>query len=175
MPNRADALNVGRTRLGEKSVLKRDHPQLAPHGVEQFAWREQKRRIGGLADAFVSLREGLVNQYAAGRERAQQLRKERPMQVVGDDDGSELFIASQWPRRTFEIGYDRRDERRVAQKIERSRVAIDRGDGMAERRKKNARAARRPMRRRAPRRPVRSGAPSDAPSATVHRGRASHW
>ena len=47
---------------------------------------EEKRRVGRPAEAFVPCRKCFVDQRPRRRQRRQQVREERPVQVVGDDD-----------------------------------------------------------------------------------------
>lgn len=141
-------------RPGDESVLVRDHPQMPAHGVQQLARREQECRIGRLADRFVSLREGFVDQHAARRHRIDQMGPERPMQVMGDDHRGKRRAGRQRPRRAFEIGFAHVHAGNRAQRRERGSIAIERDDGVPARREpaRVAAAARGDVEHRAARR-----------------------
>ncbi len=72
-------------------LLERDDRQPLARAIEQLALAQQERRIRRAAERFVAARERLVEQRAVGRECGEQLRKQRAMQVVDDDDRIEAL------------------------------------------------------------------------------------
>lgn len=56
---------------------------------QELSGREEKVRVGWLAKMLISSSEGFINQDAVGRKAAEQIRKQRTMEIVGDDNARE--------------------------------------------------------------------------------------
>jgi hypothetical protein len=67
-------------------VLVGDDLEAIVHQTDQFAWSQQKVRVGRPAVDLVSDGEGFVEQQALGIDRFENMGKERPPEVVGDHD-----------------------------------------------------------------------------------------
>ena len=96
-------LHHRRLRLCDESVFECQHAHVGTEDFEQLARSQQVIGIGRPAKGGVACRESLVDQQAAGSERTFERRKERPVQVVRDNDRVELPI-SEWPGSSFQIG-----------------------------------------------------------------------
>ncbi len=99
---RRDALDDGWFGALDDALLERDDAKRGPENREQLAGTEEKFRVARPAEALVSDREGLVNENAPWRERGDQRREQRAVQIVGDDDA--VIASAQRPGRTvFQI------------------------------------------------------------------------
>jgi len=72
--------------------------RLAPPSgsTEQFASLQQEQRIGRFAEMLIPLREGFVDQHAAGNKGVKEMGQQRAMQIVGHDDASKT-LSFEWP------------------------------------------------------------------------------
>ena len=115
-------------RLADHARLVGGDGEAAAHQLEQFAVLQQELRLARPPEALVAFHEGLVEQHAARRERAEQRGEERAMQVVGDDHGAERAAGQGPGRSVLEIGLHDLDVRLGG---ERADVAIDGRDLVA--------------------------------------------
>ena len=95
--------------------------------LEQFAGAEQEVGVARLAEALVADAEGLVDQHAARRQGAGQVRKQRTMQIVGDDDAVERASAEGPGRAILQVGGDDLG----VQTLEAGNIAVQGDDGVA--------------------------------------------
>src|SRR5258706_12378291 len=64
-PARREPLERRRAGLAHREILVGHHPELAAHAFQELARRQQEVRIGRLAEALVTFREGLEDQHPA--------------------------------------------------------------------------------------------------------------
>ena len=128
-----------RSGVAHMPLLERDGDEPAGDTLQQLAGLEQKIRIRRPAVGLVAAGEGLVEQHAVVGQRREQLRQQRPMQIVDDDDRVEAFAAEDRTS-AFEVQRARLDARLAGERRERGRVAID-GDDVAAARGEEARMA----------------------------------
>src|SRR6185312_5310634 len=84
-PNSGDPLDYGRARLGDLALLERgDVEPLAD--LAELARLQQKVGVARPAEPFVADRERLVDQHPARRQRTDDIRQDRPEQIIGHDD-----------------------------------------------------------------------------------------
>ncbi len=166
--DRADTLHPRRLGHAHEQILIGDDREPAAHDLQQLAGSEQEIRVGRTAVTLVARRESLVDQHPAGRERRQQVRKQRAMQVICNDDPGE-GPARIRPGGGFQVGTPCGDPRYPGQPCQPGwrRGRLPRPDGRGPR--SSGRDALRPWRRparRPPREPVR---PSGTPRRMAHR------
>jgi hypothetical protein len=77
---------------------------MRPGEVQQLAGAEQEVGVARLAETLVANAKGLVDQHATWPEGASQARKERAMEVVGDDDAVELPPRQRPGRTVLQVG-----------------------------------------------------------------------
>src|SRR4029077_11445192 len=94
-----------------------------PEGPEKLAGPEQEVRVARAAEALVTLREGLVDNRAPGRQRRCDRGEERPVEIIGHDDTVEA--AAERPGRAG-LQIDRLDAAaRPGERREGGGVAVD--------------------------------------------------
>ena len=123
--HRREPLHDRRPLEGDASLLERDDREPRARHVEQLAVAQQELRVRRPAEALVAGRERFVQQRAVVVKLREQMREQRPMQIVGDDDRIER-LAREWPRARFQIGLARLDSRLAGERAERRTVAVDR-------------------------------------------------
>nr|GEU28413.1 hypothetical protein [Tanacetum cinerariifolium] len=122
----ADALHhrlLGRLR---DAVFERHHAQAVFGGQrQQFARLQQVVGIRRLAELGVAIGEGFVDQHAIGRQAAQHVRHQRPVQVVGDHDAGKA-LGTEGPRGALLFQVDRRGgDAGPGRRQQRFRIAVD--------------------------------------------------
>ena len=103
LAHRANPLHVSVSRRRDEAVFVADYTQLPLHCAEQLTWQQQECRVGRFPDSFVSDGKSFVDQAPTRRNRRQQLRPQRPMQVIGDNHRVEYGICGQRPRATLDV------------------------------------------------------------------------
>lgn len=86
-PYGTDALHHARWIIEAQMLVGNDH-EPPGHRVEQFAGAQQVIGIGRASEALVSESEGLVDQHAIARDGRDDIGKNRPPEIVRDDDAS---------------------------------------------------------------------------------------
>ena len=85
-PDGSHALHDRFAALVGAPLLEGDHGEMRLRKVEQFARAQQEVRPGRMTEALVAERERFVEQHAVVANGRQQMREERAMQVIGNDD-----------------------------------------------------------------------------------------
>src|SRR3954462_15472196 len=98
--NALDSCRLGRSYF---NILISNHTQAGSGDFEQFTRPQQEIRIRWLAEAFVARGECLIDQDTFGCKRADDVGKQRTMQVVRDNHTIETRVL-QWPRAAFKVG-----------------------------------------------------------------------
>jgi hypothetical protein len=89
-------------------IFVRDHAQ--PDGrAQQLPGSQQELRVGRPAEFFVPDHERLVEQDAALLERGREMRKQRPVQVVGNDYGGKALTGERPGIAVLQIGLNKQD------------------------------------------------------------------
>ena len=108
--NRAEPLDDSFFRHIDFALLERHHLKTAPGHLKQFAGVEKERGRGRAAESLVAARERLVDQHAARIQQVRQDGQQRPVQIVGDDDGGEPPLRRQRPgTAVLKVGLDKID------------------------------------------------------------------
>ena len=108
--NRAEPLNDGLFRDLDFALLERHHLKTVPGHLKQFAGIEKERGRGRAAKSLVAARERLVDQHAARFQQVRQDGQQRPVQIIGDDDGGEPPFRRQRPgTAVLKVGLDKID------------------------------------------------------------------
>jgi len=98
-----DHRGPGRPQL---QILECQDVETATHGLAKLAGAQQMIGIAWLAESFIALGEGLVEQQPARRHRTDDIGEDRPVEVVGHHHQIEPPVA-QGPRAAIlEIGVD---------------------------------------------------------------------
>src|SRR5437763_6964394 len=104
-PARAEALDHRRLRTLDISLLEGDGHERA-EGAQQLARLQEECGIRGPAVLLVAGHERFIDEHAVFSERRLELRQERPVQIVRDDDGGEAPLGEGPRRAALEIGLD---------------------------------------------------------------------
>ena len=102
-----------------------ENAQFPARPCEQFARSQQEIGIGRPAEALVAERERFIYERAVFRQRRQDMRKQRPIQIVGNDDAGKA-PAFERPRRMFQVGKLNADTGNTGQCCKRLSITIDR-------------------------------------------------
>ncbi len=89
--------------------------------VEQFTRRQQEIWITWPAVSFVALGKGFVQQNSARCDRRDDRRKDRPIEIIDDNDGGKLAVVKGPVRAIFKVGDDhfgRRDAGNIGNAIQ---------------------------------------------------------
>lgn len=82
------------------------HLELPAHRLEELSGREQEARAARPSETLVALREGLVDQRAAGGDRRHDHGQQRPMEVIRHDHPGEAALAERPGLVALQIGAD---------------------------------------------------------------------
>jgi hypothetical protein len=124
---RTNALN--HRWLGERNlhILERNHSHPASDPFQQFAGPQQEFRIRRFSKALISRGESFVNEQALRRQRVDDARKQRPVQVIRDNDRVELATRKR-PAPSLEVGLHYRYAWDAGKQAKRNGIAIERAN-----------------------------------------------
>src|SRR5512142_2220126 len=100
--DRGNPLHDRRTLALDQSLLECDEREPVAHDVGELPGCEEERGIRRASKPFVPGGERFVEQRAVGGERREEVREQRTVQVIGDDDRIEHF-AGKGPWRILEV------------------------------------------------------------------------
>jgi hypothetical protein len=130
--NRAETLNDSLFRDLDFALLERHHLKTMSGNLKQFAGIEKKRRRGRAAESLIAARERLVDQHAVRIQQVRQDGQQRPVQIIGDDEGGEPPFRRQRPgTAVLKVGLDKINAGTANEIAHSAKVPVDPGHRMA--------------------------------------------
>ena len=130
-PHGADPLDGGGFRLPEDHVLVGDDPEATPDQVQQLAVAQEEVGVHWTArEGLVAFGEGLIDEHAPRRHRANQGVQQGPVEVVGDDNPAEGTPRKRKEVCALEVSLDGCHQGVASEVTQVGEVDVDGRDGM---------------------------------------------